>query len=125
MTLLAPCSIGDLLDRITILRIKVRRSAPSQRPNVQRELERLCACWPRLEAGDEPEMAELSDVNLLLWEVEDQLRAAEAALRFDAEFVTRARSVYRLNDRRAALKRTINLRLGSELMEEKIHPVYP
>lgn len=125
MTLLAPCSIGDLLDRITILRIKVQRSAALQRANVQRELDQLSACWPSLQACDEVEMAELAAVNLQLWEVEDRLRAAEAAARFGPDFVADARSVYRLNDLRAGLKRRINLRLGSALIEEKIHPEYP
>lgn len=124
MTLLAPCSIGDLLDRITILRIKVQRSAAAQRENVQRELDQLSACWPTLKAYDEAEMAELAAVNLQLWEVEDRLRAAEAAGGFGPDFVADARSVYRLNDLRAGLKRRVNLRLGSALIEEKIHPEY-
>ena len=114
-----PCSIGDLLDRITILRIKVQRCPATSVENVRRELAALEACW-----GNEPEMAELSAVNLALWEVEDRLRALEAQGRFDEAFVADARSVYRLNDQRAAIKRRINLRLGSELVEEKVHPEY-
>lgn len=124
MSLRAPCSVGDLLDRVTILRIKVARVGDAARPNVQRELDQLTACWPALAAGDEAEMAELSQVNLALWEVEDRLRAAEAAGEFGPAFVADARSVYRLNDRRAALKRSLNVRLGSDLVEEKLHPVY-
>jgi len=122
--LLVPCSVGDLLDRVTILRIKVARVGGAARPNVQRELDQLAACWPALAAGDEAEMAELSQVNLALWEVEDRLRAAEAVEDFGPAFVADARSVYRLNDRRAALKRMLNLRRGSDLVEEKLHPVY-
>lgn len=120
MILRAPCSVGDLLDRITILRIKAERCAASQRPNVEAELRALRGEWP----AEEPEMTELAAVNLQLWEVEDRLRAAEAAGRFDAAFVQDARSVYRLNDRRAAIKRALNLRLGSALVEEKVHPSY-
>jgi hypothetical protein len=64
-------------------------------------------------------------VNERLWEIEDQLRALEAEGRFDARFIELARSVYRTNDERAAIKQRINLRLGSNLIEEKQHPVYP
>ena len=124
MRLTAPCAIGDLLDRITILRIKAARVEGIAQARVARELAELAACWPALEVADEPEMAELAAVNLALWEVEDRLRAREALASFGAEFVTDARSVYRLNDRRAAIKRAVNLRLGSDLVEEKIHPEY-
>jgi len=120
VTVEAPCSIGDLLDRITILRIKVRRCSPEQSANVTGELRALARLW----ATEEPEMAELSRVNEALWEVEDRLRVAEAAGSFGDGFIADARSVYRLNDRRAALKRALNLRLGSTLIEEKVHPDY-
>jgi len=63
-------------------------------------------------------------VNETLWEVEDKLRAKEAARQFDGEFVELARSVYRTNDRRATIKRELNLTLGSELIEEKSYPRY-
>lgn len=124
MSLLVPCSVGDLLDRVTILRIKVARVGDAARANVQRELDQLTACWPALAAGDEAEMAELTRVNRALWDVEDRLRASEAAGEFGAAFIEDARSVYRLNDRRAAVKRALNVRLGSDLVEEKLHPVY-
>jgi hypothetical protein len=120
VTVEAPCSVGDLLDRITILRIKVRRCAPEQSANVAGELGALARLW----ATEEPEMAELARVNEALWEVEDRLRVAEAAGSFGDAFIADARSVYRLNDRRAALKRALNLRLGSTLIEEKVHPDY-
>jgi hypothetical protein len=116
----APCSVGDLLDRITILRIKIQRCSAEQSANVGVELGALARLW----ATEEPEMAELSSVNQALWDVEDRLRIAEAAGVFDHAFIADARSVYRLNDRRATLKRAINLRLGSALVEEKVHPKY-
>lgn len=119
MLIHAPVSIGDVLDRITILRIKVARCKPEQRANVRAELLALEALW-----GDEPEMADLAEVNLALWEVEDRLRACEAREEFGPGFIADARSVYRLNDRRAAIKRAINLRLGSAIVEEKTHPEY-
>lgn len=115
--------LGDVVDRVTILRIKQERiGAPAARANVAAELSAIDACWR--EAGL-PEMESLADwpalsaVNLELWEVEDRLREHEARGDFGAEFVALARSVYRLNDHRAALKRRVNVALGSRLVEEK------
>jgi hypothetical protein len=118
-----PISPGELLDKLTILRLKAARIAdPAKRANVARELALLEATW-RAEIPDaaalREEEAALARVNAALWEVEDALREREAAQRFDAEFVSLARSVYRHNDERAAIKRRVNLRLGSALIEEK------
>jgi hypothetical protein len=132
MSLVAPCSVGDLLDRITILRLKRSRCPADVIGHVEAELFGLEQAWqtsgPNRSAGLEvpagPEIVELAAVNLALWDVEDRLRAAEAASRFDTAFIEDARSVYRLNDRRAALKRALNLRLGSGIVEVKIHPEY-
>jgi hypothetical protein len=118
----APISPGELLDKLTILRLKAERIAePAKRANVQRELTLLEAAW-REGAGDADLRAEeraLARVNAVLWETEDALRALEAEQRFDAEFIELARSVYRQNDERAALKRRVNEKLGSALVEEK------
>ncbi len=127
MRLLAPAPAGDVLDRITILRIKAARVSGEAAANVDRELSALVAAWTDavLSAPEAaPEFAGLAEVNLALWEVEDRLRAFEAAGDFGPAFVADARSVYRINDRRAALKRAVNLRLGSDLVEEKVHPRY-
>jgi tetratricopeptide (TPR) repeat protein len=121
--LLAPCSIGDLVDRITILRIKRERIAgEGERANVRRELELLEAearnggvVGGAVEALTE----DLAEVNAQLWEVEDALRVCERDGAFGSRFVALARSVYALNDRRAALKRAINRLFDSALMEEK------
>ena len=118
-----PISPGELLDKLTILRIKVERIAdPSKLANVQRELAGLEAIW-RKELGAEVDISEderaLARVNGALWESEDALRELETAQRFDAEFVALARSVYQRNDERAAIKRRVNSKLGSELIEEK------
>ncbi|MDF2234554.1 DUF6165 family protein [Albimonas sp. CAU 1670] len=121
-------SPGELIDKITILEIKCERIAdPSRRFNVTTELALLVAA--RDAALPAPaELDELTDalreVNADLWSIEDDLRACEAQGEFGPGFVALARSVYRLNDRRAALKREINLLLGSRLMEEKSHPLY-
>lgn len=127
MRLFAPAPAGDVLDRITILRIKAARVSGDAAANVARELSALDTTWAEAGLGAPEaaaELAALAEVNLALWEVEDRLRAFEAAGDFGAAFVADARSVYRLNDRRAALKRAVNLRLGSELIEEKLHPGY-
>jgi hypothetical protein len=118
-----PISPGELLDKLTILRIKAARMLePEKRANVHRELAALEAIW----RDEVPGAAELRDeeaglarVNAALWDVEDALREREAAQLFDAEFIALARSVYRHNDERAALKRNVNLKLGSALIEEK------
>lgn len=118
-----PISPGELLDKLTILRIKAQRIGDAaKRANVQRELTLLEAIWreavPR-SAELRAEEAALARVNAALWDVEDALREREAAQRFDAEFVALARAVYRHNDERAELKRSVNLKLGSALIEEK------
>jgi hypothetical protein len=118
-----PISPGELLDKLTILRIKAERIADAtKRANVARELELLEAIWrsevPAASGLREEEEA-LARVNATLWDVEDALREREAAARFDAEFVALARSVYRHNDERAAIKRRVNAKLGSALVEEK------
>jgi hypothetical protein len=123
-----PISPGELLDKLTILRLKGQRIAePAKRANVLRELALLEAAW-REGAGEADVRAEeqaLARVNAALWETEDALRALEAEQRFDAEFIALARSVYRHNDERAALKRRVNERLGSALVEEKSYHAQP
>lgn len=115
--------LGDVVDKITILDIKRRKlTRPEALQNVERERAALLAAWSGAGLPDPaelPEWAPLGEVNAALWEVEDDLRAREAQGDFGEAFVEAARSVYKLNDRRAALKRAINERLGSELVEEK------
>jgi hypothetical protein len=117
------CALGDVVDRVTILRIKEARLAnPEAVANVRRELAALLEDWageglPPMESL--ADLAGLASVNERLWEVEDALRDHERRGDFGAAFVERARSVYRLNDERAALKRRINLALGSAIVEEK------
>jgi hypothetical protein len=122
-----PVSPGELLDKLTILRIKAERIAvPEKRANVARELALLEAIWATRTAGADlrDEERALARVNAALWDVEDSLRACEAEQRFDAAFVALARSVYRHNDERAALKRRVNEKLGSALVEEKSYAPY-
>lgn len=128
MLLNVQSSPGEFLDKLTILEIKSARiTDPQKLANVRRELELLRATWAAspLAGRDVTELvAGLRAANEALWEIEDRLRACEAERRFDAEFVELARTVYRTNDRRAAIKRQLNLQLGSDLLEEKSYTPY-
>jgi hypothetical protein len=121
-------SPGEFLDKLTILEIKAERIAdPAKLANVLRELDQLRATWAASPlAGHEVArlVAELKAVNVTLWEIEDRIRGQEAEQRFDGEFVQLARSVYFTNARRTALKRELNLALGSDLIEEKSYTEY-
>jgi hypothetical protein len=120
-----PLPLGDVLDRITILRIKARRiTEPKKLQNVHAELALLQARWDAQAFPPLPEEPALAEVNERLWDVEDTLRALEDRAEFGPEFVAQARSVYQLNDQRAALKRAVNEALGSALVEEKSYAAY-
>jgi len=118
-----PVSIGELIDKITILEIKAERIAdPAKRRNVLAELNTLVeakagAGLDRAELG--PFAAELKSINVALWDIEDAIREAEAQGDFGPRFIELARSVYRMNDRRARVKYRINTAFNSELVEEK------
>lgn len=128
MQLLAPLSVGELIDKITILKIKQKKASDKQKlSNINRELEELETTWekektPGLDISDL--FDQLTQVNEALWGIEDDIRAKEAANAFDQEFIQLARSVYKQNDHRAALKKEINLRSGSTLVEEKLYQKY-
>ena len=118
----APVSWGELLDKISILQIKRERiDRVEARANVQRELEQLekiaVAVWQ--DARILPLQDRLKAVNEALWEIEDAIRLKEREGNFGAEFVALARSVYKRNDERAAVKREMNRLLDSDLVEEK------
>jgi hypothetical protein len=121
-------SLGEVVDKASILEIKSRRiHDPAKLVNVRAELESLHADWA--EAGYPPmasldDWAALMEVNERLWVVEDDLRDLERAQDFGDRFVALARSVYRINDERAAVKRRINVKLGSRLLEEKSYADY-
>jgi hypothetical protein len=119
-----PVSVGELFDKITILRIKAARlSDVGQVANVRRELEALEAAAADVPASPELDalVARLQAINDALWDVEDGKRAHEQEGRFDAGFIELARRVYKENDQRAAIKREINTLTGSTLVEEKSH----
>jgi hypothetical protein len=126
--ILAPISVGELIDKITILRIKRERiHAASARANIDRELDRL----REIRAGSSLDLADLAAleeelfrVNGRLWDVEDEVRSLEQSGDFGERFIELARSVYRLNDQRSMLKRRINEVTGSAIVEEKSYRTY-
>jgi hypothetical protein len=123
-----PISPGELLDKITILRIKsTRMSDPQKVANVRMELQALEETWRAsafARAGIEADVNALLEVNERLWVIEDGIRDKERAQAFDADFIRLARAVYFENDERAAIKRRINLKLGSSIVEEKSYAEY-
>jgi uncharacterized protein YukE len=123
-----PVSAGELIDKITILQIKSERIRDAAKlANVRTELDQLDATWARhaFARVDIADLrARLKAVNEALWDIEDRIRLKEKAQAFDAEFIELARAVYFRNDERAAIKREINLRLGSTLVEEKSYEDY-
>ncbi len=128
MDILAPVSAGELLDKLSILRIKTARIAdPDKLANIAREraalAELAAGALPRSPELDALEEA-LQEVNSELWEIEDAIRACEARQDFGAGFVELARAVYLTNDRRARIKRDINDLLGSTIVEEKSYARY-
>jgi hypothetical protein len=123
-----PISPGELLDKITILRIKSQRMTdPAKLSNVRLELRSLEDTWhgsAYAKIDISADVAALMSVNERLWVIEDEIRDKERARAFDAEFIRLARAVYVENDERAAIKRRINAALGSRIVEEKSYRDY-
>jgi len=118
--ILVPISVGELIDKITILEIKSERIENArQLENIARELAALRA----VRLDDIAELArlaaELKRVNAELWEIEDAIRDCDARGDFSATFIELARAIYRLNDERSRIKKAINIASGSRLVEEK------
>lgn len=126
--ILVPVSLGELIDKITILEIKSERiSDPAKLANVRLELEQL----NQVSELDEELLSNIADlranlkaVNSDLWEIEDRIRIKESLAEFDQEFIELARSVYIRNDDRAAFKRSISVQQGYDLVEEKSYADY-
>jgi hypothetical protein len=128
MRIQAEISIGEWIDKLTILEIKLAEIGERAKlENIRREYETLLAAAPAGLLAD-ASVAELRErlkaVNAELWTIEDEIRLKEAARAFDEEFVRLARAVYVTNDRRAALKREINRIASSDLVEEKSYASY-
>jgi len=124
-----PVSVGEVFDKITILELKLRHvRSDSVRKNIELEhelLSRTVADHELAEQGDlKGKVAALFEVNRKLWDIEDSLRLCEKSQAFGDDFVQLARSVYFLNDERAAIKKDINLTVGSVIVEEKLYADY-
>ncbi len=123
MELHIPISAGELLDKLSILRIKEARIGDEKKlANVRRELKALLAVakgLPLEESQLEQWLGELAAVNEALWEIEDEIRGCEARRDFGEAFIALARAVYRRNDERCGIKRRINIATGSSIVEEK------
>jgi hypothetical protein len=119
-------SLGELVDKVSILAIKLKKiKSPDKLKNIQKEYDLLSISMQGagIDAASE-EFKQLEQINLKLWDIEDQIRLKEAAKAFDPEFIELARSVYFTNDDRAAVKKAINLKYGSDLVEEKEYVDY-
>ena len=114
-------SIGELVDKVAILSIKVKKITNSQKLiHVQKELDFLQKAMESIEINpDSTEVNALMRVNLKLWDLENAIRLKEKKVQFDDEFIRLARAIYRFNDERTMLKRKISLKYHSELIEEK------
>jgi len=126
--LMVPISPGELIDKITILEIKSQRMTDAAKlHNVRTELALLTDTWrasPFAATDIRAEWDALREVNSKLWDIEDRIRDQERDGNFDDVFIELARAVYVTNDERAALKKAINTKLGSTLVEEKSYADY-
>ncbi len=119
-------SIGEVVDKISILSIKLKKIKDREKlKNIRKEYGLLKDSLEEIgiKTGSE-EFKQLEEINLKLWDIEDKIRLKEANKEFDDEFIQLARSVYFNNDKRSDLKRKINLKHGSELIEEKEYANY-
>ena len=128
MNILVEISPAELIDKLTILEIKLELiKDEGKRANVKREYSLLISAYQATIVETEP-LRELTStlkrINRELWDIEDNIRAEERAKSFGARFIELARSVYRTNDRRAVVKRQINAMLNSPIPEEKSYADY-
>jgi prefoldin subunit 5 len=123
MIVLAPISVGELIDKITILKIKSNLITDADKlKNVEKELQALDELKDELNLDldkVEPLQSELYKVNLELWHIENYKRASEKDKTFGDDFINAARQVYMKNDLRAKIKKDINILVGSSIIEEK------
>lgn len=123
---MVPVSVGEVVDKVTILRIKERMiKDPAKLQSIRTELAALTGvCGNAGIRLDSPTVAALEGVNLKLWKIEDDIRDKERARTFDQEFIELARAVYKTNDERFQLKSRLNAEYGSRLREEKSYQPY-
>ena len=123
-----PIAPGELIDKLTILEIKAANITDAAKlANVNVELQLLQETWRSsafANANIDAEWKQLREINKKLWDIEDQIRDKERERKFDQEFIELARAVYFTNDQRAAVKKQINTKLGSKIVEEKSYSKY-
>lgn len=128
MEIKVPVSPGELIDKLTILEIKAANIGDAAKlANVNAELRLLQETWRAsafASADIDAEWKQLREINKKLWDIEDDIRDKERERRFDQEFIELARAVYVTNDERAAVKKQINTKLGSKIVEEKSYAKY-
>ena len=124
-SILAPVSLGELIDKITILEIKQVFMTGIKLKNVDKELKLLKNLIQDKNLEIDIDLINnLKEVNKNLWKIEDKIRIKERNQEFDKDFIELARSVYKVNDKRSSIKKEINLQYHSELVEEKSYDKY-
>ena len=124
-SIIAPISLGELIDKITILEIKQMHMTGIKLKNIDKEHKLLTNILESKNLGiDITLIKNLKEVNINLWKIEDNIRIKESYQEFDKEFIQLARLVYKENDKRASIKKEINLKYNSDLVEEKFYNKY-
>ena len=118
-----PVSLGEVIDKITILEIKAEKMSDEKLKNINNEILAIKNTISKLDI-DKDLLSKVKKINLELWEIEDQIRVKEKLKQFDKDFISLARSVYIKNDLRASLKREINIKYNSDIIEEKSYQNY-
>lgn len=122
--MLVEVSIGEVLDKISILAIKLSKIQDTDKlRNISKEMRALTSALPKGILED-PLYQELCGINMLLWNIEDEIRDCERNKDFHSDFIRLARAVYHTNDKRAAVKKQINIKYNSDLVEEKSYKEY-
>ncbi len=120
-----PISVGELIDKLTILEIKKKYMSGEKMKNVNNEFKSLKVILHNEKLDvDQNLYLKLKKINLSLWKIEDKIRIKESLKEFDEDFIELARSVYKVNDERSLIKREINLKYNSVIVEEKSYKNY-
>jgi len=118
-------SNGEIIDKLTIIQIKMERIKDKAKlKNLRKEYDELIRATSSIISKSDPLFKALYKVNCDLWDIEDRIRDLERKKDFGDDFISAARSVYIMNDKRAGLKREINIRTSSGLIEEKSYEEY-
>jgi predicted nuclease with TOPRIM domain len=118
-------SNGEIIDKLTIIRIKLEKiKDKDKRVNLQKEYDELSASASAIISTSDDLYKSLYEVNSELWDIEDHIRDLERKKDFGEDFISTARAVYIKNDRRSELKREINIKTSSGLIEEKSYEKY-